>query len=89
MMRCLNVAREICIERDATLFESRRSGYPYPDNRLHETNSDDADKTLGVGVRDTPTYGHLCNCREEWLARLFSRECQSGTAGFRYNGYRV
>ena len=37
----------------------RRSGYPYPDNRLHETNSDDADKTLGVGVgtpRPTDIY---------------------------------
>ena len=46
----LKVAKEIALEKGAILFETRRSGYPYPDNSMHKTKRDDGDQTLKVGV---------------------------------------
>jgi len=44
------VAEKIVVEKNAKLYKTRRSRYPYPDKNMHETKIDTADEMLNVGV---------------------------------------
>ncbi len=47
----IDVAKKIAREKKAKLFESCRSGYPYPDNdNMHKIKTSHRNKTLDVGV---------------------------------------
>jgi len=63
----VEIAKKIAKEKGAMLFESRRSGYPYPDNTVPKIKIDNADKTLDVGVgAPRPTNIEAIAAQKDW-----------------------
>ena len=60
----IEVAEEIAKEKNARLFEIRRSGCPHPDKNIHAIKRDDNDQILEVGV-GTPRPTRLVSIAEK------------------------